>query len=152
MNSLTKSLTRDFATTNHQSRTLIGKGGIQNEMLLLLKRVSPFSKIFMDSLKFHSKSRSCFGLLSSTYLIVQRLNVLELQVNYLRCPYDIQAKLSSNVKKNGSTTSVQPASTIIIITPMIFENHGVLRSSSLIDLKLVMLDSHQTQFLQMILS
>ena len=61
-------------------------------MLLLLEQVSPFSKILMDILEFHSKSRSCFGLQSPACLLAQRLNVLELQINYLKCPYDVQAK------------------------------------------------------------
>jgi len=52
-------------------------------------------------------------------------------------------------KKNGLMTSLQPALTIIIIILMIFRNHGVLRSSFLIDLELVVLDFQQTQSLQM---
>jgi len=50
-------------------------------------------------------------------------------------------------KKNGSTTGMQPTSTTIITAPMIFRNHGVLRSSSKIDLELVGLDFQQTQLL-----
>ena len=65
---------------------------IQNEMPLLLEQVSLSSRILMDILEFHSKSRLHFGLLSSAYLLAQRLNVLELQVNYLKCPYDVQNK------------------------------------------------------------
>ena len=42
-------------------------------------------------------------------------------------------------KKNGSMSRMQPASTIIIIIPMIFGNHGVLQSIFLIDLELVVL-------------
>jgi len=72
---------------------------IQNELPLLIEQVSPSSRILIDILEFHSKNRSCFGLLSSAYLIVQRFNVLELQVNYLRCPYDIQAKTYSYVQE-----------------------------------------------------
>ena len=72
---------------------------IQNEMSLLLERVSPCSRIFMDILKFHSKSRLLLGLLSSAYLLAQRLNILELQVNYLKCPYDVQTKISSSAKE-----------------------------------------------------
>ena len=68
-------------------------------MSLLLERVSPSSEILMDILEFRSTIRSCFGLLSSTYLLAQRLNVLELQVNYLKCPYDIQTKISSYVQE-----------------------------------------------------
>ena len=52
----------------------------------------------MDILKFHIKSISHFGLLSSTYLIEQRLSLLELQINYLWSPYDIQEKISSHVQ------------------------------------------------------
>ena len=51
---------------------------IQNEMSLPLERVSPSSRILMNILKFHSKSRSRFGLQSSIYLLAQRLNILEL--------------------------------------------------------------------------
>ena len=58
------------------------RGEIQNEMPLLLERVSPFSRILMDILEFHSNSRSRCGLQSSAYLLAQRLNVLELQINY----------------------------------------------------------------------
>jgi len=72
---------------------------IQNEISLLLERFSPSSIIVMDILKFHLKSKSRFGLLSSTYLLAQRLNVLELKVNYLKCPYDVQTKISSYVQE-----------------------------------------------------
>ena len=41
---------------------LAEKEEIQNEMPLLLERVSPESGILMDILEFHSKSRSRFGL------------------------------------------------------------------------------------------
>jgi len=72
---------------------------IKNEMPLLLERVSPSSRILIDILEFHLKSRSRFDLLSSAYLLAQRLNVLELQRNYLRCPYDILTKISSYVQE-----------------------------------------------------
>jgi len=62
------------------------KKEIHNEMSLLLERVTPSSKVFIE------KGRSRFGLLSSTYLIAQRFFLLKLQVNYLRRPYDIQEK------------------------------------------------------------
>ena len=68
------------------------KEKIQNKMPLLLERVSPSSKILMDILEFHTKSRSHFGLLSSAYLIAQRFSLLELQINYLKYPFDIQQK------------------------------------------------------------
>jgi len=71
---------------------------IQNEMPILLERVSP-SRILMEILEFHLKSRSRFGLQSSAYLLAQRLNILELQINYLKCPYDVQAKISSYVQE-----------------------------------------------------
>ena len=77
---------------------------IQNEMPLLPERASPSSRILMDILKFHSKSRSCFGLQSSAYLLAQRLNVLKLQINYLKCLYDIQAKISSYVQEKFFNT------------------------------------------------
>ena len=72
---------------------------IENEMSLLLEQVSPSSIILIDISKFHSKSRSLFGLLSTTYQLAQRFNVLELQVNYLKCPYDVQTKISSYVQE-----------------------------------------------------
>jgi len=72
---------------------------IQNEMSLLLERASPSSRILMDILEFYSKSRLRFGLQSSAYLLAQRLNVLELQINYLKCPHDVQAKISSYVQE-----------------------------------------------------
>jgi len=55
-------------------------------------------------------------------------------------------------KNNGSTTGIHSASTIMIIILMIFGSCGVLRSSSLVDLELVVLDSEQIQSLQMTLS
>jgi len=61
--------------------------------------VSPSSRILMDILEFHSKSKSRFGLLFSAYLLAHRLNVLELQVNYLKCLYDVQTKISSYVQE-----------------------------------------------------
>jgi len=51
---------------------------IQNEMPILLEQVSTSSRILMDILQFHSKSRSHFGLQSSAYLLAQRLSILEL--------------------------------------------------------------------------
>ena len=65
------------------------KEEIHNEMPLLLEQVSPSSKVLIDNLEFRIKSRSHFCLLSSAYIIAQRFFLLELQVNYLRCPYDI---------------------------------------------------------------
>ena len=65
---------------------------VLNEMSLLLERVSPSSKVVIDNLEFHTKSRSHFGLLSTAYLIAQRFPPLELQISYLQCPYDIQEK------------------------------------------------------------
>ena len=73
------------------------KEAIFNEMPLLLKLVTPSSKVLIDNLEFHTKSRSRFGLLSTAYLIAQRFFLLELQVNYLIYPYDIQEKISSHV-------------------------------------------------------
>jgi len=72
-----------------RTKFLREKEKIQNKMSLLLERVSPSSRIHMDILEYYSISRSRFGLLASAYLIVQRFNVLELRVNYLRCLYDI---------------------------------------------------------------
>jgi len=61
-----------------KAELLSEKEKIQNEMALLLERVSAASRILIDILEFYSKGRSCFGLLSSAYLLVQRLDVLEL--------------------------------------------------------------------------
>ena len=72
-----------------RAEVLPKKEEIHNEIPLLTERVSPSSKIPIDNFKFHIKSRSCFGLLSSAYFIAQRFGSLELQINYLRCPYDI---------------------------------------------------------------
>ena len=55
-------------------------------------------------------------------------------------------------EENSSTTGVRLTSTTIIIISMIFGNHGLLRSSSLINLELVALDFQQTQFLLMNMS
>jgi len=41
----------------------------QNVIQLPLERISPSSKILMDILKFYTKSKSHFGLLSSACLI-----------------------------------------------------------------------------------
>ena len=72
-----------------RAELLSEKEKIHEEMPILLERVSPSSKVLIDNLEFYTKSRSRFGLLSSAYLIAQRFSLLELQVNYLRCPYDI---------------------------------------------------------------
>jgi len=53
-------------------------------------------------------------------------------------------------KKSGSTTSMQPASTTIIVFPTIFWSHGVLHFSFVIDLPLVVLDFLWIQSLLMI--
>jgi len=71
------------------------KEEILNEMPTLLEWVTPSSKILIDNPEFHTKTRSCFGLLSTAYLTAQRFSILELQISYLQCPYDIQEKISS---------------------------------------------------------
>ena len=71
---------------------LLEKEEIHSEMLLLLEWVSPSGKVLIDNRELHTKSRSRFGLLSSAYLIAQIFFLLELQVNYLSYPYDIQKK------------------------------------------------------------
>ena len=71
-----------------RAKLLSEKEEVQYEMPLLLEQVSPSSKVLIDNLEFHIKSRSCFGLLSSTYLIAQRFFLLELYINYLKYPYD----------------------------------------------------------------
>jgi len=75
------------------------KEEIFNEMPLLLKLVTPSSKVLIDNLEFHTKSRSRFGLLSTAYLIAQRFFLLELQISGLQYPYDIQEKISSHVQE-----------------------------------------------------
>jgi len=82
-----------------RTELLLEKKEVQNELSLLLKRVSHFSRISMDIVEFHTKSISCFGVLSSTYLIAQKFSLLELQMNYLSCPYDIQEKTGSHVQE-----------------------------------------------------
>jgi len=51
------------------------------------------------------------------------------------------------LKKNSVTPGMQPTLTTIRTIPMIFGKHGVLQSSFLIDLELVVLDYQQTHFL-----
>ena len=75
------------------------KEEILNEMPFLLERVTPSSKVLIDNLEFHTKSTSRFGLLSTAYLIAQRFSLLELQISYLQCPYDIKEKISSHVRE-----------------------------------------------------
>ena len=75
------------------------KEEILNEIPVILERVMPSSKILINDLEFHAKSRSRFDLLSTTYLIAQRFFILELQICYLRCPYDIQEKISSHIQE-----------------------------------------------------
>jgi len=52
-----------------QADILAEKEEILNEMSILLERVTPSSKVLIDNLEFHTKSRSRFGLLSTAYLI-----------------------------------------------------------------------------------
>jgi len=68
-NSLVDSLTRKLAMLIIKTELLLEKKKIQNEMSVLLEQVSPSSRILIDILKFHIKSRSRFGLLSLAYLI-----------------------------------------------------------------------------------
>jgi len=68
-------------------------------MPLVLEWISPSSKVLIDNLKFHTTSKSRFSLLSSAYLISQRFSLLEVQVNYLRCPSNIQEKISFYVQE-----------------------------------------------------
>jgi len=95
-------------------------------MSLLLEWVSPSSIIFMGILEFHTKSRSCFGLQSSSYLIAQRFFLPELQINYLRCSCDIPEKRSYYVQEKWFNECMQSALVTIIIIHTIFGNHGVL--------------------------
>ena len=75
------------------------KEEIFDEMPFLLEWVIPSSKVLINNLEFHKKSRSRFGLLSTAYLITHRFSLLELQINYFQCPYDIQEKISSHVQE-----------------------------------------------------
>ena len=59
----------------------------------------------------------------------------------------IQKKYVLMFKKNGSASGMHPASTTIIIIPMIFGNLGVQQSTFLIDLELVVLVFQQIQSL-----
>ena len=59
----------------------------------------PSSRVLIDNLEFHTKSRSRFGLLSTAYLIAQRFFLIELQISYLQYPYEIQEKKSSHVQE-----------------------------------------------------
>jgi len=54
-------------------------------------------------------------------------------------------------EKNGSMSGMQPASTFIIIIPMIFGSLGVQQSIFSIDLELVVFVSQQIHYLQTIL-
>jgi len=76
---------------------LAKKEEILNEMPLLLERVTPSRKVLIDNLKFHTKSKSRFGLLPTAYLIAQRFSLIKLQISYFQCPYDIKEKISSHV-------------------------------------------------------
>jgi len=88
-NSLPDSLTQELTNADYQSRPPARKGGILNEISFLLEQVMPSSKVLIDNWEFHTKSTSCFGLLSTTYFRAQRFSLLRLQVSYLQCPYDI---------------------------------------------------------------
>ena len=82
-----------------KANLLSEKEEILNEMSFLLERVTHSSKVLIDNLEFHTKSRSRFGLLSTTYLIAQKFSLLKLEISYLRCPYDIQEKISSHIQE-----------------------------------------------------
>ena len=69
---------------------LLEKEEILNEMSFLLEWVTSSSKVLINNLEFHTKSRSHFDLLSTAYLIAQRFSLLELQISYLQCPYEVQ--------------------------------------------------------------
>ena len=64
------------------------KEEIINEISILSERVTPSSKVLIDNLEFHTKSRSCF----TAYLIAQIFSLLGLQIGYLQCSYNIQEK------------------------------------------------------------
>jgi len=98
-NSLVDRLAHKLAMMIIKAELLQQKKEIENEMPLLLKWISSSNRILVGILKFHTKSKSWFGLLSSAYLIVQRSNLLQLQMIYLKCPYDFQEKISSYVQE-----------------------------------------------------
>ena len=77
------------------------KEEILNDMPFLLERVISSSKVLNNNLEFRTKSRSRFGLSSTANLIAQRFFLLELQISYLQCPYDIHEKISSHVREKG---------------------------------------------------
>jgi len=77
------------------------KEEILNEMPFLLEQVTHSSKVLIDNLECHTKSRSRFGLRSTIYSIAQRFFLLELQISYLQCPCDIHEKISSQVREKG---------------------------------------------------
>ena len=80
----------------------------------------------MDILKFHRTIRSRFGLLSFAYLTLQRFNLLELQMDYLKCCYDVQETKSAYVQQkwfNGWYVSCITAITTIHMIP---KNNEVL--------------------------
>ena len=76
-------LTRELANGDYQSRPSAKKEEILNEMRIILEWVAPSSKVLIDNLEFHTKSRSRFGLLSTAYLIAQIFSLLELQISHL---------------------------------------------------------------------
>ena len=59
----------------------------------------PSRGVLMDVFEFHAKSRSCFGLLSCDGLIVHRFSLLDLQINYLKVPYDTQENMSAYIQE-----------------------------------------------------
>jgi len=98
-NSLTDSLIRELVNGDHHSRIPTEKGWNSKWHTITTRMGFSFCRILLDILEFHSKSRSYFGLLSFAYLLTQRVSVLDLQVHYLKCHYDVQTKISSYVQE-----------------------------------------------------
>jgi len=82
-----------------KSSLLLEKEEILNEMSFMLERIMHSSKVLIEKPEFYTKNISCFGRISTACLITQRFFLLELQVSYLQCLYDIQEKISSYIRE-----------------------------------------------------
>ena len=91
----------------------------------LLERVMPSSKVLIDNLECHTKSRSRFGLLSTAYLIAQTFSLLELQISYLQCPCDILEKISSYIREKWFKECYAACIDFYHYFPTIFGSLGV---------------------------
>ena len=78
-NSLVDSFTYELASLIIRVKLLSKREEIQNAKPLLLGWLSHSCKVLMDILEFHMKARSLFSLLSSTYPIVHKFNILDIK-------------------------------------------------------------------------